>query len=180
MNRMGSAIVLMIFIMCTVFYFWSVTDTTPNIIISDPCKIPEYKWEKEEDQYKWDRIRSYCEIITPTAESLGLDPILIASLIFWESAGVQDAISSQGAVGLMQVMPVETAVVYPCFADRPLTSELLDPVFNIKYGSEYLAKLVNAYGGDVREGLFSYGPMYVGYEGYADIILGTVTKVRQQ
>ena len=117
------------------------------------------------------------------AKDTGLDPILLAVLIFLESGGDSEAISSAGAVGLMQIMPRDgiassfMCINGPCFANRPTTEELRDPAYNIKYGSKLLAGLVNEYG--LREALFRYGPSGVGYEGYADKIIDLAKRIRK-
>ena len=75
----------------------------------------------------------------------------------------------------MQIMPKDGIASEficgnsPCFINRPTINELLDPFFNIQFGSDYLAKLVELKGSE-REALFSYGPMDMGYS-YADIVL---------
>ena len=50
-------------------------------------------------------ILQWCDLITAKAEQTGLEPDLIAALIWQESGGNPLAYSSSGAVGLMQVMP---------------------------------------------------------------------------
>jgi soluble lytic murein transglycosylase-like protein len=57
----------------------------------------------------------------------------------------------------------------PCFSSRPSTAQLLDPEFNISYGTRMLAQLINKQG-DIREALRAYGPMNVGYY-YADKVI---------
>ncbi len=121
-------------------------------------------------------IRQWCDLITHYAEKRGLEPDLIAALIWQESGGKSKAYSSSGAVGLMQIMPRDglaagfMCVNGPCFSNRPTTGELEDPEFNISYGTKMLAGL-EARTGDLREALKSYGPMNVGYY-YADKVLG--------
>ncbi len=84
-------------------------------------------------------------------------------------------ISSMGAVGLMQVMPKDgiaaslVCINGPCFAGRPSTQELLDPEFNLDYGSGMLSRLINDRG-SIRDALKAYGPRDVGYT-YADKVL---------
>jgi soluble lytic murein transglycosylase-like protein len=46
---------------------------------------------------------------------------------------------------------------------------LFDGQFNIDYGTRMLAGLINKHG-DLREALFAYGPMDIGYR-YADTVL---------
>jgi soluble lytic murein transglycosylase-like protein len=115
-------------------------------------------------------------LITYFAEEQGLSPNLIAALIWQESGGNALAYSKSGAVGLMQVMPRDglaanfQCINGPCFADRPSTNELQDPVFNVEYGTNLLAGLVSRLG-NLRDALKAYGPENVGYY-YADKVLG--------
>ena len=121
-------------------------------------------------------IMQWCLLITEHASRHGLEPNLIAALVLQESGGNPDAYSKSGAVGLMQVMPRDGLAAEfmcsngPCFANRPSMAELYDPVFNIEYGTRFLAGLVNRYNGDMREALKFYGPANVGYY-YADIVI---------
>ena len=120
-------------------------------------------------------VRQWCSEIETAAKEVGLPPALIASVIVQESGGDPTAYSSSGAVGLMQVMPRDglaadfMCVNGPCFAARPTTAELEDPAFNIQYGSQYLAGLVEKFG-SYREALYKYGPMDIGYH-YADLVM---------
>jgi hypothetical protein len=56
-------------------------------------------------------------------------------------------VSSSGAIGLMQVMPRDGIAAtffcgdQACFSKRPSSDELLDPDFNIAYGTRLLANL---------------------------------------
>lgn len=110
----------------------------------------------------------------------GLDPNLIAALIFKESGGDPNVISSSGAVGLMQIMPCDgiaskfECVNGPCFADRPPIRELIKPEFNLHYGIHLLSRLIERTN-SVREALRLYGPFDVDYS-YADIVLGIRNK----
>jgi hypothetical protein len=108
------------------------------------------------------------------AELHDLDYRLILAVIWVESGGDPDAVSEQGAVGLMQVMPsdgMSKKLYGSLFANRPATKELLDPAKNIMHGSAILADMVNSWG-VVREGLLHYGPTRVGYD-YADKVLAS-------
>ena len=109
------------------------------------------------------------------ANQYGLDPNLIAAVMLQESGGSAQVISGSGAVGLMQVMPRDGIAASficgskPCFASRPSMDELMDPAFNIEYGTRMLAGLIRKKG-LLREALYAYGPFDVGYR-YADIVL---------
>ena len=129
------------------------------------------------------KITQWCELITKHAVAYNLPPDLIAALILQESGGNPSAYSHSGAVGLMQVMPKDGISATfmcangPCFANRPTIAELQDPDFNVKYGTRYLAGLLNKTG-VLREALKSYGPMDVGYS-YADKVLGIYQRYTQ-
>lgn len=122
-----------------------------------------------------DSIRQWCGLIETYAQANNLDPNLISAVMLQESAGQPDAYSKSGAVGLMQVMPSDGKASSfmckngPCFSSRPSMSELFDPEYNIAYGANMLAGLVNQHG-NVRDALKAYGPMDVGYY-YADLVL---------
>ena len=121
------------------------------------------------------KVKIWCVWIESYANLNQLDPNLVAALITQESAGDPNASSVSGAVGLLQIMPNDPKVSSficeggPCFADRPSTVELLDPRFNIYYGTKLFAGLVSRYG-NLRDALKAYGPMDAGYD-YADKVL---------
>jgi len=149
------------------------------------CPVPQYDWGSEKLQTKWNNTLEYCDLIVKASEQKGLDPMLLATLIFWESGGDPLAFSIDGAVGLMQVMPRDgpaasfLCINGPCFADRPTMEELIDPEINIESGSKILSDLL-VITGSIREALFSYGPEGVGYEGYADKILELFETIKNQ
>ena len=122
-----------------------------------------------------DNIRQWCTQIMRHSKKNGLDPNLVAALIWQESGGNPTAYSKSGAVGLMQIMPRDgiaasfQCINGPCFVNRPSIVELQKPNFNIKFGTGMLAGLLNKYG-NMREALKYYGPMDVGYY-YADKVL---------
>jgi hypothetical protein len=120
-------------------------------------------------------VLQWCSIISSYSDKYSLDPNLVAALIWQESGGNPQAISGSGAVGLMQVMPQDGQAMNfmcangPCFSSRPTTAQLLEPEFNVSYGTRMLSQLVTKQGG-IREALKAYGPMNVGYY-YADKVL---------
>ena len=127
-------------------------------------------------------IQQWCQSITAIATQAELSPNLIAAVILQESGGDAQAYSASGAVGLMQVMPRDgiaasfECINGPCFASRPTIEELLDPGFNIQYGTHMLAGLITRLG-SLREALKAYGPMDVGYH-YADNVLSIYENYR--
>ncbi len=151
----------------------SVVDNTQPDYDSSACSIPS--------SYP-DEVRQWCRPIEEYALYYGLDPNLVAAVMLQESGGNPEAYSKSGAVGLLQVMPRDglaegfMCINGPCFSSRPTTDELLDPHFNIKYGTELLSGLISKYG-DIREGLRAYGPMNSGYS-YADVVLAIYDRYR--
>ena len=91
--------------------------------------------------------RDYAEHVTVCAERYGVPEELVYAVIRSESDFESGAVSSAGAVGLMQLMP-DTF--------RWLTDEILfehmeqgmlyDPETNIRYGTYYLSYLYDRYG----------------------------------
>lgn len=82
--------------------------------------------------------------------SLGTDvsPAFLLAIISVESAGKVDAISSAGALGLMQLIP-DTA-------KRFGVTDVNDPVQNIKGGATYIAWLLNNFSNDPLLALAGY------------------------
>lgn len=77
-----------------------------------------------------------------------LDPILVMALIDVESGSDPHALSTKGAVGLMQVLPSTAAEVG--------LPEAADPANNLEAGCRYFAALLDSFGGDVELALAAY------------------------
>jgi peptidoglycan lytic transglycosylase len=98
----------------------------------------------------------YKAIVRGHARNYGLDPALLAAVIYQESKFDPHARSSSGAIGLMQLLPSTAhgiAVHTGGAAFR--TADLLNPEINVRYGSFYLRRLLNKYG-DERTALAAY------------------------
>lgn len=120
----------------------------------------------------------WCDLVVKYAEEYKLDPYLVFAVVQQESGGNPNAINRKsGAVGLMQVMPrdgIAGTIMCdngPCFADRPLTQELLNPELNIQKGCNILRGYIDKYGGSIRDGLWAYYGTDSTYAEYADIVL---------
>lgn len=87
-------------------------------------------------------------LVRREGERHGVDPDLIFAVIRQESAFDPYAVSSAGAVGLMQLMP-ETA-------KRFGVKDILDPAENVSGGVQYLRLLLERYEGDHRLALAAY------------------------
>lgn len=129
------------------------------------------------------RIQKWKSLIEEKSAEYGIDPDLVAAVMLQESGGQAEAISSSGAVGLMQVMPRDGIAAtficdgQPCFSNRPSTENLLAPDFNIEYGVSMLSNLISQKG-SLREALYHYGPYDVGYY-YAEIVLNIYNKYQK-
>ena len=93
--------------------------------------------------------------IARAAERHQLDPLLLAAIVETESAFAPDAVSSEGAIGLMQLIP-ETGQQYG-------KTDLFDPYVNLEVGSQFLGALLDRYHGDLALALAAYncGPATV-------------------
>ncbi|MFQ5737216.1 MAG: transglycosylase SLT domain-containing protein [Thermodesulfobacteriota bacterium] len=93
-----------------------------------------------------------------------VDPYLVAAVMREESSFNPNAVSTTGALGLMQIMP-STGRYIAGKLGRTLDDEreLLDPDVNIRLGSWYLAHLARRFDGDLVLTIASYnaGPSAV-------------------
>ena len=98
-------------------------------------------------------------LVEQAAEQENLDPELLLSVIRQESAARPCAVSSKGAMGLMQLMPA-TALQLG-------VSDAFDPKQNVNAGARLLKQLLQSYGGDLplALGAFNAGPARVNQAG---------------
>lgn len=89
----------------------------------------------------------YSSTIVGTAAKYGVDPSLALAVAQQESSLNPNAVSSEGAIGLFQLMPTTAAW---------LGVDPNDPEQNIDGGIRYLAHLLNQFGGDVSRALAAY------------------------
>jgi len=98
----------------------------------------------------YERIRyplRYSEFVRVHAREHGLDPALLAAVIYQESKFRPSAKSSSGAIGLMQVTPsTAKGIALRTGGHAFRTSDLYDPEINIRYGAWYLDNLFKKYG----------------------------------
>lgn len=93
-----------------------------------PVPVPKPEPEKE---------KTLDEIVAHFSSELGLPEALVHSVIAAESAYDAEAISSKGAVGLMQLMPGT--------AQDLEVSDRRDPSQNVRGGTTYLRQLLDRY-----------------------------------
>jgi soluble lytic murein transglycosylase-like protein len=94
-------------------------------------------------------------LLQQVAERNRVDGLLVASVVEAESGFAPAVISSEGAVGLMQILP-STGHGYK-------VADLLDPRVNLSVGSRYLGGLLTRFGGNLELALAAYnaGPEVV-------------------
>lgn len=96
------------------------------------------------------------DIIRQQASDKGLDPTLIAAVIYQESR-FRPRESSAGAQGLMQILPSTAKyIAHKSGGTQFETGDLATPQINIAYGSWYLKYLLQAYDGDELTALAAY------------------------
>jgi soluble lytic murein transglycosylase-like protein len=105
--------------------------------------------------------KPYAREIEAAAKASKLDPVLVHALIHVESGYRKDAVSSKGAVGLMQVLP-ETAARFG--VDKP---ELV--AGNLKAGTLYLRQLIDRFDGRLDLALAAYNAGEGVVQRYQDI-----------
>lgn len=99
----------------------------------------------------------YKEGIARVAERYALDPYLVAAVVNTESGYDPRAVSSAGAVGLMQLMPATAEWITRLGTWRGGDSpDLTDPDDNLELGACYLSFLTETFDGAVRAVLAAY------------------------
>lgn len=91
---------------------------------------------------------SWMEYTDSIANYNALDPDLVHAVISVESGGNPDAVSSKGAMGLMQLMPGT--------ADELGVIDPMEPADNIRGGVKYLAGLIDRFDGNLEHALAAY------------------------
>ncbi len=93
-------------------------------------------------------LSAYKQQIDAVASSYALDPAYIRAIIHAESGFNPKALSSQGAQGLMQLMPGT--------AQELGVANAFDTADNIRGGTKYLAQLLSMFKGDIRLATAAY------------------------
>ncbi len=96
------------------------------------------------------------DIIRQQAADKGVPADLIAAVIYRESH-FRDQTSSAGARGLMQITPQTAQIIERLSGGSTFTqSDLADPDLNIRYGTYYLAYLLDKFDGNEIAALAAY------------------------
>jgi soluble lytic murein transglycosylase len=107
---------------------------------------------------------SFEETLRAETARNGLDPALVAALIWQESTFDPSAVSAAGARGLMQIMPPTGRELARGLRLRYRIDMLHEPDRGIQMGTRYLRRMVDGFGGRVDKALAAYnaGPSRVG------------------
>jgi len=158
-----------------------VTEPSPQIVVEIPTEIPtEIPVTTPETQVEippapveegislsgyWPtNISQWSDIIIIYANKFDIDPDMIAAVMTIESRGNPEALSSAGAIGLMQIMPK----YHSCAS--------WNPEENVACGTQILLHYYTR-AGDWRRGLAAYNAGETGRDlywrgyGYADLVL---------
>lgn len=132
-------------------------DSKGRVTFSDRAKHDGYVqlvktwkgWKEPQVFGNWqERRQSYYVLIEQAAEKYNLDPALIKAVIHAESHFNPTAVSSAGAVGLMQLMPA-TAAQYGVY-NRQNAKQ------NIDAGSRHLSRLIEMFDHDLELAVAAY------------------------
>lgn len=99
----------------------------------------------------------YHNEINAAANLFGIDPLLVEAVMKRESNMNPNAVSSKGAIGLMQIMPATAKEIseqffYPGYSE----DKLPDPTINVMFGTYYLSKLLSYYDYNLLLALMAY------------------------
>lgn len=146
----GFAVVVLIVILCVAVFIYG--DMFSKIRMGIEYKLYPLKYEQE---------------IIDAGEKYGLEPELIASVIYAESRFREDATSSVGAIGLMQIMPETFQWLCDKRGEEHETEELYDPYINIDYGAFCLSWLYEQFG-DIYTACAAYNAGFGAVEGWLE------------
>jgi soluble lytic murein transglycosylase len=97
------------------------------------------------------------DIIRQQARDKGLDPALVAAVIYTESHFRDGQTSSAGALGLMQLTPATARyIAHKSGGTQFVVDDLATPQVNISYGTYYLRYLLRRYDGNEDFALAAY------------------------
>jgi len=100
--------------------------------------------------------RGFEELVHEVSEKYELEPELIWAVIREESHFRPDAVSSAGALGLMQIMPPTGKDIAARLGLSITEDDLLNPEISVRFGSFYVRSMLNMFEGDIDKALAAY------------------------
>lgn len=151
--------------------FYSFTDENGAVHVTNVPTSRKFRWMmSEKDSFKRSvKIHSrkgFEEMIEAAAQRHGVDPALAKAVVKAESDYNANAVSVDGAKGLMQLMP-ETARLVG-------VKDIHDPAENVEGGMRHLSRLIKMFASDVRLAVAAYNAgeravlKYAGIPPYAE------------
>ena len=98
----------------------------------------------------------YTAELTEAADRYGLDRYLVAAVIDTESGFRPEAVSQDGACGLMQLLPMTAEWIDFRRGTTLPENGLFEVGTNLDYGCWFLSYLLERYGGSVKNALTAY------------------------
>ena len=142
------------------------------------CLLSHQHMELTDYQHR--SLCGYEHTIRTEAQKRGIDPALLAAVIYVESGFFRTAVSGANACGLTQVVPKWTGGAETGFV-RYTCEQLKNPTTSIRVGAQILSYNIKVYAkGNVDKGLCFYnaGTKCITRKGYYKR-LGYVKKVRR-
>lgn len=135
---------------------------TPSSTMVDPDRSAEILAEHLSAKYRKDRetVTQIVEAAFVEAAKHSISPLLVLAVIEQESSFRETVASSYGAMGLMQVVPRWHPEK---LADPKNPSELLNPLHNVRIGTQVLAEYLGKKGGDLPAALKQYSGSATAY-----------------
>jgi soluble lytic murein transglycosylase len=132
--------------------------TLSAVVVLAVAGVGAWVAEAEPDWYLRARYPlEYEQVVRAYADERGLDPALVAAMIYAESRFDPDARSEAGAIGLMQILPgTGQFIARSTGGEDFVVDDLRSPELNVRYGTWLLAYLLDRYDGDLRLALAAY------------------------
>ena len=125
-------------------------------VVSDPIIRGNFKLESEEikSSLNKSKLKHLLIYVNALCDEYGMDYEMVKAVIQTESSWDHKAVSSSGAIGLMQVLP---STAWDEF--KTPKEDLFDPYVNVTVGIKYLAHLNNHFDDmDATLTAYSHGP----------------------
>jgi len=113
--------------------------------------------------------RPYEEQVKQLSAEYALDEALIYAVIRTESGFDEQAQSTAGAQGLMQLMPATAEWIAKKADLGEVEGRLFEPLLNMRLGCWYLVWLRNYYQGDMRQALIAYNAGLSNVDGWIEM-----------
>lgn len=100
------------------------------------------------EKHRYPQPQRFSALVYEQAEAFGVPANVIFAVVRCESDFVSDALSEDGAVGLMQITPARMETVYAEILHEPIPDAgiLYDPKTNLRVGTAWLSQLYQIYG----------------------------------